>query len=629
MADLKFYKQSGISNATEGSVVFDTSDKTIKVIEGGGAVPYKGIIESSVINSSNAISSKAVLDYTIPCATPVSGLYAPMLQNNRKIFIAEDLDRLYAADKRFIVTATTNGESVNNNLAYLFDGTIETSVSFAAGTTVITIITNSSWTYGEGWLWVNAYDTYFPETVSARMKARDGWYNIEMNKVSDGANNTIFEGVMPVKIWVSEIEITITSTKEFWLQTIAYIARRPGNESSSVRKYNPETLHYNLTVPSLTINKTNFTGNASELKDFNTRIYDATYSRTANTFLAAPNGSNGAATFRKIETDDVPIVNRAKEWGTEANNGNYLLGDDYKYLSGNYMVGDHDGSEDAKLLPESGGNYSQLLKLASKIKDTWAQVIFGYGASDQRIYYKAGNNSGAPSTRSWQTVYSTSNPPEKVSSSTEITTADTPILSVGPTGELYTSSEITTNRSINSIKCSQAQIGKWRYNVASFYAPESRRVILIKTPIPFGSNMHIINIQGYTYESGQMIDLSIGWYVYNNAFFNHNVKNSGTWFPDNLYLFSYLKDNVKYVGIALNDKFYFAQFTVDYFSINEPFDYASGWTIESGTADTPLAIPTDDRVELIPKALKTSITGTAESAKTAETASQLTWADWS
>lgn len=37
-----------------------------------------------------------------------------------------------------------------------------------------------------------------------------------------------------------------------------------------------------------------------------TNVYDATEQRTANTVLAAPNGSNGAATFRKLVKTDLP-----------------------------------------------------------------------------------------------------------------------------------------------------------------------------------------------------------------------------------------------------------------------------------------------------------------------------------
>lgn len=42
------------------------------------------------------------------------------------------------------------------------------------------------------------------------------------------------------------------------------------------------------------------------------RIYDATASRTANTILAAPNGSAGAASFRALATADIPNLDAGK-----------------------------------------------------------------------------------------------------------------------------------------------------------------------------------------------------------------------------------------------------------------------------------------------------------------------------
>ena len=46
----------------------------------------------------------------------------------------------------------------------------------------------------------------------------------------------------------------------------------------------------------------------SNITDFGTHVYDATISRTANTVLAAPNGSNGAASFRKLVAADIPSL---------------------------------------------------------------------------------------------------------------------------------------------------------------------------------------------------------------------------------------------------------------------------------------------------------------------------------
>ena len=43
----------------------------------------------------------------------------------------------------------------------------------------------------------------------------------------------------------------------------------------------------------------------SQITDFGTHVYDATIKRAANTVLAAPNGSAGVASFRKLQITDI------------------------------------------------------------------------------------------------------------------------------------------------------------------------------------------------------------------------------------------------------------------------------------------------------------------------------------
>ena len=49
------------------------------------------------------------------------------------------------------------------------------------------------------------------------------------------------------------------------------------------------------------------------------QYYDSTTSRTANTVLAAPNGSNGAATFRKLVAADIPALDYSKVTSSSTN----------------------------------------------------------------------------------------------------------------------------------------------------------------------------------------------------------------------------------------------------------------------------------------------------------------------
>ena len=50
----------------------------------------------------------------------------------------------------------------------------------------------------------------------------------------------------------------------------------------------------------------------TDISDWGSYIYDARTSRTANTVLAAPSGSNGAATFRKLVAADIPSITKSK-----------------------------------------------------------------------------------------------------------------------------------------------------------------------------------------------------------------------------------------------------------------------------------------------------------------------------
>ena len=48
--------------------------------------------------------------------------------------------------------------------------------------------------------------------------------------------------------------------------------------------------------------------NIEDLVNFGTRVYDATTTRTKNTFLGAPDGSNGVGTFRALVAADIPSL---------------------------------------------------------------------------------------------------------------------------------------------------------------------------------------------------------------------------------------------------------------------------------------------------------------------------------
>ena len=61
-----------------------------------------------------------------------------------------------------------------------------------------------------------------------------------------------------------------------------------------------------------TFTPSSHTHTKSQITDFGTYVYDATISRDANTVLAAPNGSSGVATFRKLVAADIPSLTKSK-----------------------------------------------------------------------------------------------------------------------------------------------------------------------------------------------------------------------------------------------------------------------------------------------------------------------------
>lgn len=95
----------------------------------------------------------------------------------------------------------------------------------------------------------------------------------------------------------------LTNDKDFItshaaLQIFVPITRRVNNKALSA--------DISLTASDVGAAATSHTHTLSQITDSGTHVYDATEQRTANTVLVAPNGSNGAATFRKLVKTDLP-----------------------------------------------------------------------------------------------------------------------------------------------------------------------------------------------------------------------------------------------------------------------------------------------------------------------------------
>jgi len=79
----------------------------------------------------------------------------------------------------------------------------------------------------------------------------------------------------------------------------------PNEANTSATNYAVYHAGYKPSASDIGAAPTSHTHTYSQISDRGTYIYDATISRTKNTVLAAPNGSNGAASFRKIVAADI------------------------------------------------------------------------------------------------------------------------------------------------------------------------------------------------------------------------------------------------------------------------------------------------------------------------------------
>lgn len=100
--------------------------------------------------------------------------------------------------------------------------------------------------------------------------------------------------------------------------------------------------------------------------------------------------------------------------------------------------------------------------------------------------------------------------------------------------------------------------------------------------------MPVIRVYGYAYGLQSVIELRIGFYIYNNALGWCGVTSTGSWKPI-VHLFSYTENGTKYVAVGLKGECYFCGFQVDVqagalgiISPNDNYQQINpyGWTTE-------------------------------------------------
>ena len=108
------------------------------------------------------------------------------------------------------------------------------------------------------------------------------------------------------------------SAQGYYCQTLRFlnnptIYRRYFNKNNNIITWTPwyaDFNTFNVTATSTELNC--LTGVTSNIQTQLDNRYDSTISRTKNTVLAAPDGSDGAASFRKLVSADIPNLNTSK-----------------------------------------------------------------------------------------------------------------------------------------------------------------------------------------------------------------------------------------------------------------------------------------------------------------------------
>jgi hypothetical protein len=131
---------------------------------------------------------------------------------------------------------------------------------------------------------------------------------------------------------------------------------------------NSNTRTYQLTFPKKS-------DTLAVLGDIPTNYYSSTTSRTANYVLAAPNGENGAATFRKLVAADIPSLSYVK---LDAGTSEQTVKSSISSVSHGVLT-----------LWRNSGNHISLLGFSNGTTETYLGAIGFKSNSDTNLYHRA------------------------------------------------------------------------------------------------------------------------------------------------------------------------------------------------------------------------------------------------
>ena len=147
-----------------------------------------------------------------------------------------------------------------------------------------------------------------------------------------GTNGQILKSNGTTTYWAADsntdtkVNVTLATTSKAYLLATT---TTPTSTAAAVTSVADTGVYLGTTAGSLYVtslyeNGTSLASKYAGISHTHSQYYDSTTSRTANTVLAAPDGSNGAATFRKLVAADIPSLDYSKVTSS-ATNGNIKI----------------------------------------------------------------------------------------------------------------------------------------------------------------------------------------------------------------------------------------------------------------------------------------------------------------
>lgn len=321
------------------------TDRTRLDVGGTLNTEFSGDTENLILSSDNSIyfltNCNTIADRT-PVVLNTSSSFYPGTTGTGSIGTSS-----YRWNAAYINTIYENGTSLANKYAGI-SHTHTTTIAADSGTNQLTLSANTKYKLTAGdttFIFTTPTDNdtkvtssanhYTPSTISGQDKsasasgATAAW-SIDVVKGvtlnTDGKGHVTGISVTSGKIPANpntdtKVNVTLATTSKAYLLATTTTPTSTAAAVTSVADTGVYlgTAAGSLYVTSLYENGTSLASKYAAKSHTHSQYYDSTTSRTANTVLAAPNGSNGAATFRKLVAADIPSLDYSKVTSSTTN----------------------------------------------------------------------------------------------------------------------------------------------------------------------------------------------------------------------------------------------------------------------------------------------------------------------